>query len=311
MEKDRFIAYIEFEKRYSPNTITAYRNDLEQFYTFLHFRYEIESIQQVNHTIIRSWLVHLMEEKLSARSVNRKLTTLKSFYKFMLREGLVDTNPLRKINAPKTSKRLPVFIEKEKMETILNPVNFGKGFADCRDQLILELFYATGIRLSELIYLKESDIDFYHSTIKVLGKRNKERLIPFSHRLRIILENYLHAKSSLKQREEKILEESGFLCQNCVGTISSDLFITNSGRKIYPKFIYRIVHSKLENLTTLNKKSPHVLRHTFATHLLNNGAELNAVKELLGHANLAATQVYTHNTIDKLKRIYQQAHPKA
>ena len=311
MEKDRFIAYIEFEKRYSPNTITAYRNDLEQFYTFLHFRYEIESIQQVNHMIIRSWLVHLMEENLSARSVNRKLTTLKSFYKFMLREGLVDTNPLRKINAPKTSKRLPVFIEKEKMETILNPVNFGKGFADCRDQLILELFYATGIRLSELIHLNESDIDFYHSTIKVHGKRNKERLIPFSHRLRIILENYLHAKNTLKQHEEKILEGSGFPVQNCADTISSALFITDSGRKIYPKFIYRVVHSKLENLTTLNKKSPHVLRHTFATHLLNNGAELNAVKELLGHANLAATQVYTHNTIDKLKRIYQQAHPKA
>lgn len=297
MEKDKFINYIQFEKRYSPHTVTAYRTDLEQFYEFLDKQYGISCITDVNHSIIRSWVVFLLEKEISPRSINRKITTLKSYYKFLIKEGTIDQNPISKIITPRTSKRLPVFVEKEKMDILLDEIDFGEGFPALRDRLILEMFYATGIRLSELVNLKESDIDFHYSTIKVLGKRNKERLIPFSDKFGKLLKTYLHS------RGEAI---------NDVSTISPvHVFITNAGRKIYPKMVYRIVTAYLGQVTTIEKKSPHVLRHTFATHLLNNGAELNAVKELLGHANLSATQVYTHLTIEKLKKIYQQAHPKA
>ena len=242
--------------------------------------------------MIRSWLVNMMEQNITTRSVNRKLTTLKSFYRFLLREGVLEENPMRRITPPKTSKRLPVFVEKDKMGLLFDQVGFGDGYPGLRNKLILEMFYSTGIRLSELMNLKETDIDFHHDTIKVLGKRNKERLIPFSNKFEVLLKSYL---------EEK---------RNSFGEVI-DLFLTDTGKRVYPKMIYRIVIQHLGEVTTLSKKSPHVLRHSFATHLLNNGAELNAVKELLGHANLSATQVYTHNTIDKLKRIYKQAHPKA
>jgi len=242
--------------------------------------------------MIRSWLVSLMEHEVAARSVNRKLSSLKSFYKFLLHEGELTENPIRKVTPPKTAKRLPVFVEKDKMEKLFENADFGEGYPALRDNAILEMFYSTGMRLSELVNLKETDIDFHHDTIKVLGKRNKERLIPFSKRFELLLKSYLDCKKST------------------FGAVN-DLFLTDKGGKIYPKMIYFIVTRQLGTVTTLEKKSPHVLRHTFATHLLNNGAELNAVKELLGHASLAATQVYTHNTIDKLKRIYKQAHPKA
>ena len=242
--------------------------------------------------MIRSWLVHLMEHQVGSRSVNRKLTTLKSFYKFLLREGIMEENPMRKITSPKIAKRLPVFIEKDKMEMLFDDTGFGEGYPGTRNRLILEIFYSTGMRLSELVNLKETDIDFHHDTIKVLGKRNKERLIPFSKKFESLMKSYLDEKGS-------------------VFGDTDVLFLTDKGRKIYPKMVYRIVSRYLGAVTTMEKKSPHVLRHTFATHLLNNGAELNAVKELLGHASLSATQVYTHNTIEKLKRIYKQAHPKA
>jgi integrase/recombinase XerC len=242
--------------------------------------------------MIRSWLVHLIEQEVVARSVNRKLSTLKSFYKFLIREGELVENPIHKITPPKTSKHLPVFVEKDKMETLFDKIAFGEGYPGIRDKMIMEMFYSTGMRLSELVNLKETDLDFHHDTIKVLGKRNKERLIPFSKKFETLLKSYLDCK--------KI----------SFGEVN-DLFLTDRGRKVYSKMIYNIVIKHLSAVTTLGKKSPHVLRHTFATHLLNNGAELNAVKELLGHASLAATQVYTHNTIDKLKRIYKQAHPKA
>jgi integrase/recombinase XerC len=297
MEKDKFINYIRFEKRYSPHTVTAYRTDLEQFYEFLDKQYGISCITDVSHSMIRSWLVFLLEKENSPRSINRKISTLKSYYKFLIKEGIIDQNPIRKIITPRSSKRLPVFIEKEKMDILLDEIDFGEGFSSLRDHLILEMFYATGMRLSELVNLKESDIDFHHSTIKVLGKRNKERLIPFSDKFGKLLKSYIH------NRRDAI---------NGVSTISPiSLFITDTGRKIYPKMVYRTVIAYLGQVTTIEKKSPHVLRHTFATHLLNNGAELNAVKELLGHANLSATQIYTHITIEKLKKIYQQAHPKA
>jgi len=233
-----------------------------------------------------------MEQGDSPRSVNRKLTSLKSFYRFLLKEGVVDNNPMRRIISPKTSKRLPEFIETGNMTALFEHMEENKSFTGLRDRLIIEMFYNTVIRLSELINLKETDIDFHSVTIKVLGKRNKERLIPFTKRFGSCLKDYI------KEKEKSF------------GAVP-ELFLTGSGRKIYPKMIYLIVKNHLGSFTTLEKKSPHVLRHTFATHLLNNGAELNAVKELLGHANLAATQIYTHNTIEKLKKIYKQAHPRA
>ena len=303
MEKEKFIDYIQYEKRYSPHTVSAYRNDLDQFFSFLNIQYNISDIRDVTHPMIRSWLVRLMEEKISPRSVNRKMTTLKSFYKFLLKEGSVSINPMWKIISPRSSKKLPSFVEKEKMAMLFETVNFGAGFPALRDRLILEILYATGMRLSELINLKETDIDFHQSTVKVLGKRNKERLIPFSNKFADILKIYLQGKKNY-------LENAEF--QRPSGNLDDTwLLITDSGKKSYPRFIYRTVTKYLSQVTTLQKISPHVLRHTFATHLLNNGAELNAVKELLGHANLSATQVYTHNTIEKLKTIYKQAHPKA
>jgi integrase/recombinase XerC len=220
------------------------------------------------------------------------LTVLKSFYKFLLREGVVSENPLRKIVPPKTSKRLPLFVEKDKMAVLFDKIEFEPGYPGLRNRLVLEMFYLTGMRLSELVNLKETDIDFHYHTIKVLGKRNKERLIPFPDNFESTLKSFLEIK------------RTSFDDQNM-------LFLTDKGKPVYPKLIYTIVHRYLGLVTTIDQKSPHVLRHTFATHLLNNGAELNAVKEILGHASLAATQVYTHNTIDKLKLIYNQAHPKA
>jgi len=290
--KDRFLAYIQYEKRYSPHTVTAYRTDLDQFFAFLSAQYQTSDISGVDHSMIRSWLVFLMEQGDSPRSVNRKLTSLKSFYRFLLKEGDVENNPMRRIISPKTPKHLPEFVEAGRMTAMIDHMDGDKGFPGMRNRIIVEMFYNTGMRLSELLYLKETDIDFHTDTIKVLGKRNKERLIPFTKKFGLLLKDYIKEK------------ETSF-------GLVPELFLTDSGRKMYPKLIYLIVRDQLRSFTTLEKKSPHVLRHTFATHLLNNGADLNAVKELLGHANLAATQVYTHNTIEKLKKIYKQAHPRA
>lgn len=287
--KDGFLEFIQYEKRASKHTLVAYSNDIKQFVTYLSTTYEITKIAEVNHTIIRSWIVSLMEQKISPRSVNRKITTLKTFYKFLLRQSIVTENPMLKILSPKTSKRLPVFIEKEKMDTLLDDTVFGDDFEGQRNKLIIELFYATGIRLSELINLKQSNVDLYLCQIKVLGKRNKERIIPFNTILKDQIQHYITAKAGLNDEF---------------------LFINKNGKQLYEKFVYRIVNTYLSQITTVNKKSPHVLRHTFATHMLNNGADLNAIKELLGHANLSATQVYTHNTVEKLKNIHKQAHPK-
>ncbi len=289
---EKFIEYIRFEKRYSPHTVTAYESDLSQFYHFLKNQYAIEDIRDVDHLVIRSWLVALMEKGISERSINRKLTTLKSYYRFLIKSDLVEVNPLNRITSLKTSKRLPVFLEQEKIDLMFDQVDFGEGYPAIRNRLILEMLYSTGMRLAELVNLKESDIDFHHASLKVLGKRNKERLIPFGKILEELLPHYMEEKA-------KVFPDQQWL------------FLTDAGKKIYPKLVYRIVNRALAQVSTLTKKSPHILRHTFATHLLNNGAELNAVKELLGHSSLAATQIYTHNAIDKLKRIYEQAHPKA
>jgi len=303
MEKGKFIDYIQYEKRYSPHTVVAYQNDLDQFYSFLKIQYETDNIREVTHPMIRSWLASLIEEKTSPRSINRKLSTLKSFYKFLLKEGVLAVNPMRRILSLKTSKTLPVFVEKNKMEMLFEKTDFGSGFPALRDRMILEILYATGMRLSELINLKETDIDFHQSELKVLGKRNKERLIPFSNKFAELLKTYLREKMTWLENDGSV--KTSFTKEDCW------LILINNGKKTYPGFIYKTVTKYLSQVTTLQKTSPHVLRHTFATHLLNNGAELNAVKELLGHASLSATQVYTHNTIEKLKEIYKQAHPKA
>jgi len=308
MEKERFIDYIRFEKRYSPHTVTAYRNDLDQFFAYLERQYGIHDIAQADHAMIRSWIVTLMEEPITPRSIIRKITTLKSFYKFLIKEGLVESSPMKRIIAPKTSKRLPVFVEKEKMEILMEQAELRHDFPGFRDRLVVELFYSTGMRLSELVNLKETDIDFHSSALKVVGKRNKERLIPFSSKLAGTLKMYLELKQSYLSSLYRVPVNVAFPGSNY---LQNPLFVTDKGAPVYPKFIYRIVTGYLTTVTTLDKKSPHVLRHTFATHLLNNGAELNAVKELLGHASLSATQVYTHNTIENLKKVYKQAHPKA
>jgi len=293
MHQEAFTKYLRFEKRLSPHTVISYTNDLAQFYAYLKGIYSLEDIKEVSHSIIRSWIVSLMDDKLSPRSVNRKISTLKSFYKFLVREKVLEINPMHKIQSPKNPKRLPVFVEESKMNALIEDVSFSDDFEGRRNLLIIELLYSTGMRRIELVNLKEIDINFHNCTVKVLGKRNKERLIPLTDGIITLIKEYI------KERSKAVQANSDYL------------FLTEKGNHIYPGAVYRIVKTSLEKVTTLAKKSPHVLRHTFATHLLNNGANLNAIKELLGHANLAATQIYTHNTIEKLKSVYLKAHPKA
>ena len=289
-----FLKYLAYEKRYSQHTITSYQCDLDQFQNFLSVNFSGLGIEAVSYHQIRAWIISLMESGLNPRSVNRKIVSLKSFYKFLLMSENIKTDPTIRIKVLKTTKKLPDFVQEEDMHRLLDNFTFEDDFSGWRDRLILELLYGTGIRLSELIGLKESDIDQFHGHIKVLGKRNKERIIPFSENLDGVLSKYLDKKKSVFDHN------------------SDDfLIVTDKRGKGYPMMIYRVVKKYLAIFTTVDKKSPHVLRHTFATHLLNKGADLNAVKDLLGHASLAATQVYTHNSLDKLKRVFDQAHPKA
>lgn len=293
MLTDPFFQYLQFEKRIAKHTLTAYKSDIAQFQDYLKSEYAIEDQLDVSHTIIRSWVVSLMEKGLNPRSVNRKITTLKTLYKFLMREGLQTKNPMLKIQSPKTAKRLPVFVEEENINQLFDQQEPSSDFELNRDQLILLLLYSTGIRLAELVGLKVTDIDINQKTIKVLGKRNKQRIIPIGAEIIDTYQAYLANLSSQEFENQ-----------------SSQLFRLKNGKAIYPKMVYRLVNDNLASITTLDKKSPHVLRHTFATHLLNNGADLNAIKELLGHSSLAATQVYTHNSIEKLKNIYKQSHPR-
>ena len=289
----RFIKYIQFEKKFSVHTVTAYEKDISQFLEFLE-RVELD-IQTISHTHVRSWMIDLLEKGVEAKTINRKISCLRSFYKFLLREQLVLQNPLMQVKVPKIPKRLPVFVEEEKMDMLLDGDNiFNDDFDGIRSRLIIELLYGTGIRLSELISLKEMDIDVYEKSIKVLGKRNKERVIPINFSLMNLIGQYVIVKK--KQHFDNK---------------SSVLIVTNKGQLVYPKFIYRVVKAYLSLVSTNEKKGPHTLRHSFATALLNRGADMNAIKELLGHASLAATQVYTHNSVERLKLVYKQAHPKA
>lgn len=294
MPQDRFFSYLLYEKRYSQQTITAYKNDLHQFSDFLQ-KNEIEDFTKVSFKNVRQYLVSMMEAGYSEVSVGRKISTLRSFYKFLLRESVITANPMQLIRVPKIPKKLPVFIESQKMDVLLDDPNiFGNTFEEQRDKMVIELLFGTGIRLAELVGMSDNDIDSFGQSIKVLGKRNKERIIPMPTSLAKLAEKYVSLKT----------------LQNFDNNTPS-LIVTNTGARAYPKFIYRIVQKYLQLISTHNKTSPHVLRHSYATSLLNGGADLNAIKELLGHASLSATQIYVHNDVERLKSIYKQAHPKA
>lgn len=299
---EQFLKYLQYEKRVSAHTTLAYKNDLDQFTKFLKDTYDSHPIEDATYGMVRSWIVTRVEEKLEETSINRKIASLRAFYKFLLREQKIEKNPMQKVRVLKAKKRLPSFVN----ETEINPALDNKGdkntdspkpwsdsLDDWRTRLILELFYATGIRLSELIGLKENQVNFRDRTIKVLGKRNKERIIPFPAGIVSILEGYRKVRN-----REVDMKDHGLL------------LVTDSGEALYPMMVYRVVKQHLKDTGT-QKTSPHVLRHTYATHLLNKGAEINAVKDLLGHSSLAATQVYTHNSMEKIKKAFDQAHPKA
>jgi integrase/recombinase XerC len=286
---DEFLNYIAKEKRYSPHTIKGYKTDLIEFSDYCH-RYFNISIQQVNHKIVRSWFAQMMEEGCEPSTVHRKSSTLKSFFKFLMVNGLLEKSPMDLVPLPKLKKNLPKFVDQKSLDVLLNELEFPDNYEGKRDKLIIDLFYQTGIRQSELIELNVNDIDFGQQQIKVLGKRNKERIIPISNSLIETIKEFI------TYRKTDSVE---------------NLMLTAVGQKLYPKLVYKIVNKYLSKVTTLSQRSPHVLRHSFATHMLNNGAELNSIKELLGHINLSATQVYTHNSMEKIKTIYKQAHPRA
>ena len=288
MYLEEFFSYIKSEKRFSDHTIISYTTDLNQFSKFLKDEYDIIDQSKASFKIIRNWVSILVESGLKSNSVNRKISTLKTFYKFLSMYNYSNSNPTLKLLSPKSSKRLPVFVEKENMNNLFDSNFFDNSFCGRRDKLIIELFYFTGMRLSELINIKISDLDFVNSQIKVLGKRNKERLIPITY-------NVLNTLSDFKN----------------MFNLKNFLFSDENGKKLYSKKVYRIVNKYLAKISSIQKKSPHVLRHSFATHMLNNGADINAIKEILGHANLSATQIYTHNSIKKLKNVHKQAHQKA
>jgi integrase/recombinase XerC len=287
-----FLKYIKYEKRSSDHTTTAYGTDMKQFADYLVRNYDFHHPELADFQMIRSWIVAMVEMQVENRSVNRKIATLRTFYKFLLLKKVIEKDPMIKISALKTQKNIPEFVREKELDNLLDDVEFPDDFAGVRDKLILELLYGTGMRLSEMIDLKERDIDFYSRTVKVLGKRNKERIIPINQPLVKLIQDYQNYKNS-------------------EGLAHEYLIVSEKGNQAYPVMIQRITKKYLSLVTTLAKKSPHILRHSYATHLLNNGAELTAIKDLLGHTSLSATQVYTHNSMEKIKKIYQQAHPKA
>ena len=292
---DDFIQYLQYEKRSSMHTVISYTTDIKSFMHYMQEAFDLEHVEDITSVMVRTWILTLMEEGLSTRSVNRKLSTLKSFFNYHIKLGTIEKNPMNQVPAPKMSKRLPEYVAQDDMEQLFSSELFADTFEGWRDRAVIELFYATGMRLSELLNIKKQDIDFYDASVKVLGKRNKERIVPLTSTAKSVLKKYF----SVWEEKFGLLDKNNFI------------FVTAKGNKMYPKGVYNIVRKYLDMITTTHKRSPHVIRHTFATHLLNKGADINAIKEILGHANLAATQIYTHNSIEKLKSIYKQAHPRA
>lgn len=290
---DSFLDYLRYERNYSDDTVKAYGEDIRQFQEFGGEDVGLQSPSEVVVDVVREWMIHLMNLGYATTSVNRKLSSLRSYYKYLLRKGEVKVDPLHKITGPKNKKNLPVFLKESEMNRLLDDVDFGEGFEGCRDHLVIAMFYATGMRLSELIGLDDGNVDFAASVIKVTGKRNKQRLIPFGEELRVEMEAYV------KQRDESVPVRSGAF------------FVRKTGERLYPNIVRKIVTRNLSKVVTVKKRSPHVLRHTFATSMLNHDAELGAIKELLGHESLATTEIYTHTTFEELKKVYNQAHPRA
>ncbi|MGI4835282.1 MAG: tyrosine-type recombinase/integrase [Janthinobacterium lividum] len=291
---EEFLDFLRFEKRLSPHTVTSYQTDLTQFAAFLRREYELADLRQATHPLIRGWIVSLMSESLDPRTVNRKVACLRSFYKFLLRVRQVEANPMLRVKAPKMAKKLPEFVPEEALNRLLNNFEFEANFGGVRDQLILETLYGTGIRLAELLGITDADLDLAGSTVRVTGKGNKQRLVPLNPSLLLVLARY---------RAARLAE---------FGPSGGVLLRTDKGAPLYEKLVYRTVKRYLSQISTsAAHQHPHALRHAFATHLLGKGADLNAIKELLGHASLAATQVYTHLSVDRLKSVFDQAHPRA
>lgn len=291
-EVELFLNYLKFERRYSRHTYISYETDLGQFFAYLQSQYDGIGAAEVSSAMVRSWLAELKEDGNTAKTLNRKISSLKSFYKFLLKEGKITKTPMGVIVSPKLSKRLPAFVEEKDIQTLFEHIEFPDSWQGKTERLVLLLFYNTGMRLSELIQLKERQLDASNGQLKVLGKGNKERILPLKKELIEQLTDYIHSKP------ERV-------------TDNPPLFVNEKGKPLQPRTVYGFVRQYLSGVTTIHKKSPHILRHSFATHLMNNGADLNAVKELLGHSSLAATQVYTHNSIEQLKAVFQKAHPKA
>ena len=287
---ESFLEYLILERKYSNHTVIAYRNDITSFFEFCMDEYETKNLTEVGYNQIRSWIVKLVDEGISNNSINRKISSLKSFYKFLQKTGQVKTNPLVKHKSLKVAKKVQVPFTSKEINEVIDDLEIGNDFKSFRNKLIVELFYSTGMRRAELINLKSNTVNFQSKTIKVLGKRNKERLIPLIPSVLKTIENYLIFK-------KKIVTNTNYL------------FVTEKGNKIYETLVYRVINNYFSAVSTKVKKSPHILRHSFATHLLNQGADLNSVKELLGHSSLASTQVYTHNSLEKIKQVYNQAHP--
>ncbi|MEO6584379.1 MAG: tyrosine-type recombinase/integrase [Ferruginibacter sp.] len=290
----QYLDHLTFQKRYARHTIVSYRNDLETCFAFINTQFSETESAQVKATYIKTWLASLKEGKMTSKSINRKISSLKSFFKFLLRNGLIKASPMATILSPKTGRRLPQYVETKDIDRLFTAIEFQDNWQGLTEKLLISILYNTGIRRAELIGLKESNFDVGNSTLKVYGKGGKERVVPISNALQAAIQNYL------------LLKEKSFTEAD-----RTVLLVKEDGRPLYPKYVYLVVKKYLGFVTTIAKKSPHILRHSFATHLANNGAELNAIKELLGHASLASTQIYTHNTIEKLKDIHKNAHPKA
>jgi integrase/recombinase XerC len=291
---EEFLNYLTFQKRYSRHTVISYENDLKGFFDFLAAEYQTVAVKEISSSMVRTWLASLKQNKITSKTINRKISTLKSFFKYHLRLKNIVSSPMATTSSLKVSRRLPSFIEQNEIKKLFNEIDFPSTWKGKTDFLILEILYQTGIRRSELINLKVQHVEKSSATIKVLGKGNKERLVPVNNQLLQLIENYLADK-----RKE------------CPDSLGIYVFENKKGKTLDPKYIYNTVKSYLAQVSTNHGKSPHVLRHSFATHLTNNGAQINAIKELLGHSSLAATQIYTHNTIEKLKEVHKQAHPKS